>query len=103
MDLAPHRSLLRHLTRTDPDPRVRHRADALLLVAGGLSLTQAGQQVGCSRNSVHTWAERFVTKGRAGLVDRRRLGRPPKLDWTPPHARCLRPPLTPYRWRMAIP
>lgn len=45
MDLAPHHDTLRKLTRTDPDPRVRRRAD-----------------------------------GRDGLVDRRRDGRPPKLD-----------------------
>ena len=80
MDLTPHRATLRHLTRTDPDPRVRHRADALVLVAGGLSLSQAARQIGCARNSVHTWAERFLAEGRDGLVDRRRLGRPHKLD-----------------------
>lgn len=80
MDLSPHHATLRHLTRTDPDPRVRHRADALLLVASGLSLSEAAAQIGCSRNSVHTWAERFLAEGRDGLVDRRRLGRPPKLD-----------------------
>ncbi len=34
-DLAPHRATSRRLTRTDPDPRVRHRADGLVLVAGG--------------------------------------------------------------------
>jgi hypothetical protein len=39
MDLSPHHDTLRRLTRTDPDPRVRHRADALLLVARGLSLS----------------------------------------------------------------
>ena len=31
VDLAPHRATLRRLTRTDPDPRVCHRADGLLL------------------------------------------------------------------------
>lgn len=80
MDLSPYRSMLRQLTRTDPDPRVRHRADALLLVAGGLSLSQAARQIGCARNSIHTWAERFLAEGREGLLDRRRLGRPHKLD-----------------------
>ncbi len=29
--LAPYADERRRLTRTDPDPRVRHRADALLL------------------------------------------------------------------------
>jgi transposase len=80
MDLAPHRASLRHLTRTDPDPRVRHRADALLVVASGLSLTRAAAQIGCSRNSLHTWAERYLAEGRNGLLDRPRLGRPRKLD-----------------------
>ena len=80
MDLTPHRLTLRHLTRTDPDPRVRHRADALLLVAGGLPLSQAAQQIGCARNSVHAWSARFLAEGRDGLVDRQRQGCPPKLD-----------------------
>lgn len=80
MDLAPHHATLRQVTRTDPDPRVRHRADTLLLVAGGLSLSQAATQIGCSRNSVRTWGQRFLAEGRDGLVDRRRLGRPHKVD-----------------------
>lgn len=80
MDLTPHYATLHHLTRTDPDPRVRHRADALLLVAGGLSLSRAAVQIDCSRNSIHTWAVRFLAEGRDGLLDRRRLGRPRKLD-----------------------
>ena len=32
-DLTGHAAELRCLTRTDPDPRVRHRADALLVLA----------------------------------------------------------------------
>lgn len=82
MDLAPHHQALHVLTRTDPDPRVRHRADGLVLVAGGLSLTQAAQVFGCARNSLRTWATRFLAEGRAGLADRGRRGRPPKLDAT---------------------
>lgn len=80
MDLTPHRSLLRHLTRTDSDPRVRHRADALLLVASGLSLSQAATQLGACPKSLRRWAARFLTDGRTGLADRPRQGRPPKLD-----------------------
>ena len=45
IDLTPHRSALLRLTRTDPDPRVRHRADTLLLVAGGRSLAAAARDV----------------------------------------------------------
>jgi transposase len=80
MDLAPHRDILRHLSRTDPDPRVRHRADGLLLVAGGLSLTQAARGFGCAPNSLRRWGARFLAEGRDGLADRTRRGRPPKLD-----------------------
>lgn len=80
MDLTPHLAALRHLTRTDPDPRVRHRADGLLLVAGGMSLTRAAPVFGCARNSLRTWGQRFLAEGREGLVDRRREGRPRKLD-----------------------
>jgi transposase len=80
MDLAPHTATLHQLTRTDSDPRVRHRADGLLLVARGQSITQAAQTFGCSRNSLRSWGQRFLAKGRAGLVDRRRRGRPPKLN-----------------------
>lgn len=80
MDLTPHRALLRHLTRTDADPRVRHRADALLLVANGLSLTRAATRMGCCRTSIRRWAERVHAEGRDGLVDHPRPGRPSKLD-----------------------
>lgn len=80
MDLTPHAATLRRLTRTDPDPRVRHRAGGLLLVAGGRSLTQAARTFGCARNSLRAWGARFLAEGRDGLVDRGRRGRPPKLD-----------------------
>lgn len=80
MDLAPHVATLRRLSRTDPDPRVRHRADGLLLVAGGLSLTRAAGLFGCARNSLRAWAARFLAEGRDGLADRGRRGRPPKLN-----------------------
>jgi transposase len=82
MDLSPHRSVLQALARTDPDPRVRHRADGLLLVASGLSLTHAARLFGCARNSLRTWGQRLLADGRVGLADRSRRGRPPKLDAT---------------------
>ena len=34
-ELTSHVDALRHLTRTEPDPRVRHRADALVVRAQG--------------------------------------------------------------------
>lgn len=80
MDVTPHHAFLRHLSRTDPDPRVRHRVDGLLLVARGMSVTQAAQSFGCARNSLRRWSQRFLAEGRDGLADRGRRGRPPKLD-----------------------
>jgi len=80
IDLTPHRSALLRLTRTDPDPRVRHRADALLLVAGGRSLAAAARDVHTSPGRLRAWRDRYLAEGRAGLADRPRRGRPPKLD-----------------------
>jgi transposase len=80
MDLALYHDTLRRLTRTDPDPRVRHRADGLLLIADGLSLAKAAALIGCSRNSLRAWRHRFLAEGRHRLADRGRRGRPPRLD-----------------------
>ena len=78
-DLSEHVETLRHLTRTDPDPRVRHRADALLLVAQGHRVEAAAHALGCSAKRVRAWRQRFLAEGRDGLADRPRPGRPPAL------------------------
>lgn len=78
--LAPCADELRRLTRTDPDPRVRHRADALLLVAGGRPVAEAATQTRCSAKSIRAWRRRYLAEGRVGLADRPRPGRPPILD-----------------------
>jgi transposase len=80
MDLTPHRDLLRTIARTDPDPRARHRADGVLLVANGLSWAEAARRFDCAPNSLRNWALRLTADGRQGLVDQPRRGRPPKLD-----------------------
>ena len=71
---------LRHLTKTDPDPRVRRRAHGVLLVEQGLSLAQVARFFGTAPHRVRAWHDRFLAEGRAGLADRARGGRPPKLD-----------------------
>lgn len=76
MDLAPHHATLPHRTRTDP--RVRHRADGLLLVAGAPSLSRAETVFGCARTSLRTWGQRFLAEGRDGLADRA-----PATCWRP--------------------
>jgi putative transposase len=72
--------LLRRLTKSDPDPRVRHRADALLLVAGGMPIIQTARFLETSPSRIRAWRTRFLNQGRAGLADQPRTGRPPKLD-----------------------
>jgi transposase len=71
---------LRHLTKTDPDPRVRHRAHALVLVEEGQTLAGAARLFHTSAYRIHVWQERFVREGRAGLLDRPRGGRPHALS-----------------------
>jgi transposase len=75
-----HVEQLRHLTKTDPDPRVRRRAHGVLLVEQGQSLAQVARFFGTAPHRVRAWQERFLTAGRAGLADQARGGRPPKLN-----------------------
>ncbi|HEV8191465.1 MAG TPA: helix-turn-helix domain-containing protein, partial [Ktedonobacterales bacterium] len=71
---------LRHLTKTDPDPRVRRRAHGVLLVEQGHTLAEVARFFGTAPPRVRAWLDRFVAQGRAGLADQARGGRPPKLD-----------------------
>lgn len=71
---------LRHLTKTDPDPRGRRRAHGVLLVEQGQSLAQVARFFGTAPHRVRAWQERFLAGGRAGLADQARGGRPPKLN-----------------------
>lgn len=79
-ELHGHVAELHRLTRTDPDPRVRHRADALLLVATGHRVDAAAHDLGCCPKRLRVWRQRFLAEGRAGLADRPRSGRPALLD-----------------------
>lgn len=79
LDLTAHVDELRRLTRTDRDPRVRHRADALLLLAHGRSVEEAAHDSGCCTKRLRVWRVRFLAEGRTGLADRPRPGRPPAL------------------------
>jgi transposase len=71
---------LRHLTKTDPDPRVRRRAQGVLLVEQGHTLAEVARFFGTAPHRVRAWKDRFVAQGRVGLADQARGGRPPKLD-----------------------
>lgn len=67
------------LTKTDPDPAVRHRAHVLLASLDSPSLRVAAETCAVSDDSLHRWWTRFLTEGRNGLADRPRPGRPRKL------------------------
>jgi transposase len=80
LEWTSHTTELRRLTRTDRDPRVRHRADALLLLAQGRSVEDAAHAMGCCPKRIRVWRRRFLAEGRTGLADRPRSGRPSLLD-----------------------
>jgi putative transposase len=81
-DLCTEQEVRRQLTRTDPDPRVRRRAHALLLVAEGHSVAAVARLFATAPHRVRAWRSRFLASGRHGLADEPRTGRPPKLDAT---------------------
>src|SRR5215213_3971815 len=80
MELSAQREVLHDLTRTDPDPRVRRRAHALLLLSRGQSVMAVARLFETAPHRVRAWRSRFLAGGRQGLVDEPRTGRPPKLD-----------------------
>ena len=80
VDLSAQREVLRHLTRTDPDPRVRRRAHALLLLTQDHSVVAVARLFETAPHRVRVWRSRFLAAGRQGLADEPRTGRPPKLD-----------------------
>ena len=81
-DLRAQQETLRHLTRTNPDPRVRRRAHALLLLTEGHSVVAVARLFETAPHRVRAWRSRFLASGRQGLADEPRSGRPPKLDAT---------------------
>jgi transposase len=77
--LATRRTELVALTQRDGDPRVRHRAHALLDLADSPSPRATAQRMDVSVKSLGRWRSRFLAEGGAGLRDRIRPGRPLKL------------------------
>lgn len=76
---AAELSLLQHLVRTDSDPRVRWRAQCLVLGATAPTVRAAAPLAGVAISTLHRWRNRFLNDGRDGLCDRPRRGRPVKL------------------------
>ena len=100
LNLSGQGAELHRLTRTDPDPRVRHRADALLVLAHGRSVDEAAHDMGCCTKRIRVWRRRFLAEGRQGLADRPGMDAP--RSWMPGPRRNWRAPWPPPRWTMAI-
>ena len=56
------------------------RAQTILSLAKGMSVSAVGRQVGLARRIVCKWADRFVRKRLRGLDDAPRSGRPPRFS-----------------------
>jgi transposase len=70
---------LRRLVKTDPDPRVRRRAQALFMLAEGASVLEVARWFRTAPHRVRAWRGWFLEGGRDRLADDPRCGRPPKL------------------------
>lgn len=70
---------LRRLTRTAVG-RVAMRAMMVLWRAAGFTTLEIAALLGCERQSVTPWIDRYQTLGVAGLYDEPRSGRPRHLD-----------------------
>jgi hypothetical protein len=71
-------ALQRILAGSTGKESLSRRARAILLAAGGHSLSSAAQILKCDRKWVRRWVRRFVEARVEGLRDRRRPGRPRK-------------------------
>jgi transposase len=70
---------LRRLAKTDPDPRVRRRAQALFMLAEAASVLAVARWFRTAPHRVRAWRGWFLEGGRDRLADDPRCGRPPKL------------------------
>src|SRR6187455_3537497 len=68
------------------------RARIVLLAGEGLSNTEIATRVGVSRPTVIHWRERYAEGGVAALQDRRRSGRPRRVDDADVVVATLAPP-----------
>ena len=70
---------LRRLAKSDPDPRVRRRAQAVFMLAQGEPVLGVARWFRTAPHRVRAWRGWFLEGGRDRLADGRRTGRPPKL------------------------
>lgn len=81
-------------------PAEVRRARIVLLSAEGLGPVAVAERLGCSRQTVLTWRERYRADGVDGLRDAPRSGRPATVDELAVVSRTLDPPPgpRPARW-----
>jgi len=65
--------------RRSDESRYDHRLHGVLLVAQGMSCRQAALVLGDAPRSVEYWVRAYGTRGLAGLQEKERPGRPPRL------------------------
>lgn len=66
--------------RRTEEARYDHRLHAVLLIGQGMTCPQVAKKFGDARGSIRNWVNQFEKEGFAGLVDRERCGRPPRLN-----------------------
>src|SRR6476646_6895363 len=70
---------LRALARRERDGRVSARLPALANALDGMSREEAARAAGMDRQTLRDWVHRYNAEGLAGLRDRPRSGRKPRL------------------------
>jgi transposase len=82
LDLTPAErdDLARRLRARTTEHRERERLRMVQAVADGATVPQAARALGCHEQTVRTFVKRFRAEGFAGLADRPRAGRPPRLS-----------------------
>jgi transposase len=74
------RSILEEAWRVEKDLEVRERILMVLKLLDGLSSYDVGEQHSCPHSKVLYWKYRFQEEGLAGLRDKPKSGRPPKVS-----------------------
>jgi len=62
------------------DARYDHRLHGILLVSRGFSCYEVASMLGHTPRTIENWVNRFEDDGLAGLQEKLRSGRPPKIE-----------------------
>jgi transposase len=82
IELAPAQraELARRLRARTTERRAYERLRMIEAVVDGLTVPQAARALGVHHQTVRKFVKRFLAEGFAGLADRPRAGRPPRLS-----------------------